>query len=327
MHMMRLSADSVPTVLTLVAVTVGATVLLLAPHAGDIAGSFIDARQRSFLGVAFTGPELYRLFWVSGGLLGALAFLLVGAWQGRLTAADVAAGPVYALGFVYGAMLEGRSENTPLLEAAQFVPTQLVGPGMRLPLGVLVGGLLSLAWCRATAAPWRLAGDRLAVAAATWEGFGRIGCLMAGCCTGTVCPAWMSSVCLRYPPRTDAFFEQMSTKLIDPTSPLSHPVHVLPVYFALASLALLALLASLLRRNAPAGTLLAVYAVVYAIGKFGLESLRGNPRTGMLMPVVLLTILTLGLLAAPWGARQRVGSSTRREGCPKEDEQSISCRP
>ena len=71
---------------------------------------------------------------------------------------------------------------------------------------------------------------------------GRIGCLLYGCCLGTLCAPWMARFCPRYPPGTEAYTQQIRDGVIPLSAQLSLPAHPLPVYFALASLGTLAVL-------------------------------------------------------------------------------------
>jgi hypothetical protein len=246
------------------------------------------------LGLRLSAAEAYLGPWVMGGFLGGLAAIVLDGRAG-FTPVRVVAGIVFAFGFVYGATLEGRLEVQPLAEALIIPLAGLIGSGMREPLGLLVGGALALGWCRLAGIPWREAGDALSVFAAVWLAVGRIGCLLAGCCMGLRCSAWMAGICLRYPPGTLVYLDQVRDQVLDPTSPLSHPAHVLPVYFSLAALGILTALLELRRRGAPPGDLFIVFTLFYPAAKLALETLRASPRSGPVMTLVCLTIFATGL--------------------------------
>src|SRR5262249_19255656 len=152
-----------------------------------------------------------------------------------------------------GAKLQYRLESLPLREALRVHPAELLTAGMRLPLGLLLGGLLACLWCVVLGAPWRETGDALAVTFSVLIPIGRVGCLLYGCCMGAVCGRWPRAFCVSYPPGTEAYTQQLRDNLISLSSRLSLPAHPLPLYFALASLFTLAVLLWLLRRGAPPG--------------------------------------------------------------------------
>jgi prolipoprotein diacylglyceryltransferase/tetratricopeptide (TPR) repeat protein len=244
----------------------------------------------------------YLAFWTLGASVGFLAGLLVLHVRRALRPTTV-----FALGLAWGGMLVGaklqyRLEHFPPLSALWFSLGDVLDPGMRIPMGLLTGGLLAGLWCVAVRAPWRETGDALAVAASTLIPIGRIGCLTNGCCMGGPCPSWLP-FCPRYTPGSEAYNAQLRDNLITLSSPLSLPAHPLPVYFAVGSLLTLAVLVWLLRRGARPGTLLAVFMVVRPLTKIALETLRAEPRPPLLMlgiPTFELTaaVVVLGILYA-----------------------------
>jgi prolipoprotein diacylglyceryltransferase/tetratricopeptide (TPR) repeat protein len=235
----------------------------------------------------------YLSFWTLGASTGFVAGLLVLYVRGALRPTTV-----FALGLAWGGMLVGaklqyRLEHFPLGFALQFSAGDVLEPGMRIPMGLLVGGVLAGLWCVAVRAPWRETGDALAVAASAMIPLGRIGCMTNGCCMGAPCPSWLP-FCPRYTAGSEAYNAQLRGNLITLSSPLSLPAHPLPAYFALASLATLVVLVWMLRRGARPGALLAVFMVVRPIAKMALETLRADPRP----PLLMLGIPTLELTAA-----------------------------
>src|SRR5439155_21241180 len=131
-------------------------------------------------------------------------------------------------------------------------------PGALLPLGLVAGAALAGVLWLAVRAPWREAGDALADAASVLSPDRGPGGLGHGCCKGGVCRRF-ALFCMRYPPETEAYGAQLQHNLISPGAPLPLPAHPLPAYFAVASLLTLAVLLWLLRRGAPAGSMLATF--------------------------------------------------------------------
>lgn len=86
--------------------------------------------------------------------------------------------------------------------------------------------------------------------------FGRIGCLLNGCCYGTVASGlWSVS-------------QQGANR---------HPVQL---YEAFLNLAIYVLLIPAYRRRKQNGEILAIYCIIYPLGRFLLEFLRGDERLG-----------------------------------------------
>jgi phosphatidylglycerol:prolipoprotein diacylglycerol transferase len=214
------------------------------------------------------------------------------------------------MGLLWGAKLQYRLDHFPLSQSLAMTPAEVLEPGMRIPLGLLVGAVLAGAWCLVARAPWRATGDALAVAASVLIPIGRVGCMLNGCCMGAACGPWASHWCPRYPAGTEAFNAQLRQSLVTLSDAWSLPAHPLPAYFALASLATLAVLVWLLVRDAPAGSLLAVFCIARPTTKLLFESLRADPRPPLLMLGIPASVLGVTLTALAVGAVRR--ASARR---------------
>lgn len=109
--------------------------------------------------------------------------------------------------------------------------------------------------------------------------FGRIGCFLHGCCYGRV----TDGVCgVRFPRYSPAWYDHISNGLLQETAAHSLPVIPTQLIETAGNLILFALLASHYRRwSKRPGHLLGAYCIGYAILRFVVEALRGDPR----MPV------------------------------------------
>lgn len=146
---------------------------------------------------------------------------------------------------------------------------------------VFYGGLMGAVLCTLIFVRWRnlplwpLA-DVLAPSIALGHAFGRLGCLMNGCCYGRQCDLpWA----IQYPANPD----------LPP-----HPVHPTQIYEASLNLALYAGLAWLCRRRKFDGQVFAVYLVAYALLRSFVEVFRGDypARTfGLLTPAHWVSVL------------------------------------
>jgi phosphatidylglycerol:prolipoprotein diacylglycerol transferase len=248
----------------------------------------------------------HLLLWTAGAAAGFVAGVMMLRARGVLRLSTVIALGWAWEGLFLGAKWQFRLEQYPLPAALWMTPAALFEPGVRMPLGLLVGGVLAGLWCLLVRAPWRETGDALAVAACVMMPIGRIGCVLDGCCMGKACGG-LAPFCLQYPSSTEAYRTQAREGLLRGTEALSLPTHPLPLYFALSALALLAVLLWLHRRKAPPGTLLATFCIVEPAAKLLLEPLRANPRPPGLMvgiPAAVL-IVTIGAVAVAWLRRRR----------------------
>jgi phosphatidylglycerol:prolipoprotein diacylglycerol transferase len=251
----------------------------------------------------------YLLLWVAGGIVGAGAAIVVMASRQAFTGRAFVGGLLAAAGFVAGAKAGYRLEFLGVGEALRTSVSELLTSGERLPLGLLVGGVLAWLWCVAVRVPVRHAGDALAVGAIVMIAIGRLGCWTNGCCTGGPCPAWAAPWCVAFPRDTDAYNAQIRDGLIQADAPASLPAHPLPLYFAIGALAILAVQLWLLYRRATPGMLLLVTLCLGSASKLLLETLRANAR-----PPGIFFVVPIVALAASAGALGLAGCRGRGSG-------------
>ena len=95
------------------------------------------------------------------------------------------------------------------------------------------------------------------------QGFGRVGCLMAGCCYGAETDSWFHIVF------HDSSYGPNGVPLI-PTQAISSVLNFLHFFF----------LIWFARKERPAGQVAGLYLVCYSIGRFILEFYRGDLERG-----------------------------------------------
>ncbi len=138
--------------------------------------------------------------------------------------------------------------------------------------------------------------------------FGRLGCLMAGCCFGETCSLpWAVS----FPPHSAASQAQFKAHLLPTSKVWSLPVHPTQIYEAVASLAIAAVcLVWIHPRKRYDGQVFAAFLVLYAIVRFFIEFVRRDDRGGLfgLSTSQLLGIPIVGFAAALHAARTRRAS-------------------
>ncbi len=201
------------------------------------------------------------------GILVAAGFL-VGLWTASrrapeaglapTTVADL--GPWLVVGALVGARLwyvwsywEEDFAARPLWQIFNFRAGGLVFYG-----GLVGATLAAVLFARARRVPLAPLGDALAPSIALGHAFGRVGCLINGCCHGT--------------PTTLPW----AVHYADNPELAGAGVHPTQAYEALLLLGLSAALAAQFRRRRFPGQTVALYLVAYAVLRFGVEFWRGD---------------------------------------------------
>jgi phosphatidylglycerol:prolipoprotein diacylglycerol transferase len=157
-------------------------------------------------------------------------------------------------------------------------------------------GALPAAWIllRRDHFPFWKAADMAGFAIPLGLAFGRMGCLMAGCCFGAVCSApWAVS----FPWRSAASEQQFKEHLLGSAKMWSLPVHPTQVYESAASLAIAAFCLMWVHpRKRYDGQVFVVSMALYAVARFALEILRRDDRGGA-FGLTTSQWIGLGLLA------------------------------
>jgi phosphatidylglycerol:prolipoprotein diacylglycerol transferase len=136
-------------------------------------------------------------------------------------------------------------------------------------IGAILAGSIYIRWKRLPL--WKVA-DVLAPSIALGSVFGRMGCLLNGCCFGRVCHLpWA----IRFPNQSIPWQYQFQQGLVGQNDP-SLPVHPTELYDGLLNLVLYFGLAWLFRRRHFEGQVFATYLVGYALFRFVVEYFRGD---------------------------------------------------
>jgi phosphatidylglycerol:prolipoprotein diacylglycerol transferase len=125
-------------------------------------------------------------------------------------------------------------------------------------------------------------------------GFGRIGCLLAGCCFGTPSSGALALVFPRHSPASEA---QAKAKLLANVNLPSLPVHPAQVYESLASFGIAAFcLVWVHGRKRYDGQVFLVFLGLYGLARFALEFLRADDR-GSAVGLSTSQLISLALVA------------------------------
>jgi phosphatidylglycerol:prolipoprotein diacylglycerol transferase len=151
---------------------------------------------------------------------------------------------------------------------------QFMDGGKSLFGGLLLGGLgagLYLHYCKLPVLAYADAG---VPALALGYAIGRIGCFLNGDDYGTLTRAPWAVV---YPPGTEAYQAHLARGWISAGDAWSQPIHPVQLYACLLGLALFSVLVALPLKWQ--GRRLCTQLVIYGVGRFLLEYLRGDFRT------------------------------------------------
>jgi len=152
-------------------------------------------------------------------------------------------------------------------------PLGLLGAGAHAGGGIIAFAVGAPLVARAIGLPVRRLADVSAPAAVASIAVARLGCLARGCCLGITCGApW----CAPYPRQSFAFLLHADRGLVAPDAPASAPVHLLPVYFAVAALGIAVAGRWLDRRRRYDGQVALVCFALFSTSTWGLELLREN---------------------------------------------------
>lgn len=155
--------------------------------------------------------------------------------------------------------------------------------------GFILSFIIFFIWCFVKKEnPLKLA-DLLAAVIPLGHAFGRIGCFFYGCCYGRDSTAWCA---VTFPRGSPSWYEHGQRM-----------VSVLPtqLFEAFALFVLFGLLMWLWRRaNRPSGMIVGGYLCGYAIIRFGIEILRGDPRAAVgpfsISQAISIGMIVLGLM-------------------------------
>ena len=146
--------------------------------------------------------------------------------------------------------------------------------------GFIGAGLMAIVVLRRDRFPFWKAADMAGFAIPLGLGFGRMGCLLAGCCFGLQSK---SAVALAFPSHSPASEAQFRAGQLASASDWSHRVLPTQIFESAMSLAIAALcLLWVHGRKRYDGQVFTVFLALYAIGRFVLEFFRDDDRGGLL---------------------------------------------
>ena len=181
--------------------------------------------------------------------------------------------------------------------------------GLVLYGGVIAGTLAYLAFCFAMRLPPLRLADILTPSVLVGIAFGRLGCLMNGCCYGDVCTLpWA----ITFPELSPAYVMMINRGFLLPGETV--PLHPTQVYSTISA-TLLAVATSLYfwRRNGD-GSVVALGLVGYALHRFLVEFLRGDELGQLGTGLTISQLISLGIAALGVALAVFVGTRNRPDG-------------
>ncbi len=179
-----------------------------------------------------------------------------------------------------------------------FAWAQFWAGGLTYYGGFIGASLMAIFVLRRDRFPFWKAADMAGFTVPLGLGFGRMGCLLAGCCYGLRSE---SAIALAFPPRSPASEAEFKAHDLANASLWSHPV--LPTQIFESALCLGIAAFCLLRvhgRKRYDGQVFATFLALYALGRFALEYVRDDDRGGLLglSTSQLIGVGVVGLAAA-----------------------------
>jgi len=150
--------------------------------------------------------------------------------------------------------------------------------GMVLYGGVLLGIPAFIWFCRKQQIPALLMADVVIPAIFIGLGFGRIGCLLNGCCYGDVCDL---SWCIQFPAGSPPFDALVDRGFLEKTAARSLPLHPTQIYSSINGFILAALTAVWFRHRSRDGDVLVLALLTYPVMRFTIEALRNDEAASM----------------------------------------------
>jgi phosphatidylglycerol:prolipoprotein diacylglycerol transferase len=177
--------------------------------------------------------------------------------------------------------------------------------GMTSFWGYLAGALAVVLVCKRERVPLARFADMAIVPLGFALVFARLGCFMAGCDYGKVTNLpWA----VRFPSGSPAWHDQVHAGLIPADRIDSLPVHPTQLYEAALGLVIVAVALLAARRWRKEGNVFLIGAATYAVGRFAIETLRGDAGRGIyagLSSGQIFSLLVLGAIALRFVAIRR----------------------
>jgi phosphatidylglycerol:prolipoprotein diacylglycerol transferase len=190
--------------------------------------------------------------------------------------------------------------------------------GMTSFWGYLAGGGTVAVMCRRNGVSLARFADLAVIPLGLALVLARLGCFLAGCDYGKVSALpWA----VQFPAGSPAWHDQVRAGLIPIDSATSLAVHPTELYEAMLGLAIIALAFVMSRWPRRAGELFLAAAATYALGRIGVELVRGDAERGVYHGIssgqIFCTCVLVAITASKLRARAPRAPATTRPSTPR----------
>ena len=224
------------------------------------------AKQAGFNGELVWDAAMWIFF---GGILGARLFYLM----------------------QYHERVFANKQGFDLLKAAVNLPDG----GLVFYGGLILAAVAYLVFCKTRKLDPLHFADVLVPSVFIGLAFGRIGCLLNGCCYGDRCELpWA----ITFPANSVPFNAMLSRGFLAPDAVATFPMHPSQIYSSINALVLVVLTSCYFRYRHHDGSVLALGWFLYPISRFTIEFLRGDELGQLNTSLTISQWVSIGMLAA-----------------------------
>tara|TARA_Y100001970_G_scaffold11564_1_gene13346 strand:+ start:782 stop:1573 length:792 start_codon:yes stop_codon:yes gene_type:complete len=246
----------------------------------DMESVVIDSYSFFFTLAWITGCVVYywefrRLGWELEKMLMVMGGCIIGAVFGS---------------YLFNVVFLGWEEIPTIISTFEF--------GGKTVVGGIAGGFLGVEIAKKKIGYRHSTGDAFALAIPLGHAVGRVGCLLGGCCYGTICDLpWA----ITYPEGSLLYVIQVSKGLIPETANASLSVHPTPVYEIVFNLGLFAFFYMKRGTYKIRGSMFRLYLVAYGSMRILEEFIRGDsPPAEMAFFTPVQTLLLIVVVYFGW---------------------------
>jgi phosphatidylglycerol:prolipoprotein diacylglycerol transferase len=266
-------------------------------------------------GVASLLPVRTLPLWGYGGmlLLGFVAALIVGRRHARqagfepdivfdvglwMLISGIVGGRLAYL-FQYGSRVFTDQSGHALRGMDLLVAAVNLSEGGLVLIGAMAGGAVGFfAFCRKNGIPSLALADVVTPSIFIGIGFGRLGCLLNGCCYGDPCSLpWGIS----FPAGSVTFKSLVEHGFLDPTAAATMPLHPTQIYSSIDGFLLAIVTALFFRSRGKQGEVFSLGCILCAITRFLIEFLRNDEGGQLGTGLTISQLYSIGILAAGLG--------------------------
>jgi len=208
-----------------------------------------------------------------GFLAGVINWIVLGRTEGRNTAFCTDLMFWIMVSGIAGARIAYIAEHWAVYAADPISMLRIDEGGLIYYGGFIGAGIAIVLFARARREKLFPLFDFVITAVPLAHAFGRIGCFLNGCCFGRVTGSRLG---ITFPTASPVWYAHLREGLLTEAGRLSLPVHPAQIYESFFNFFLYGIIVWLYRGNNRGGRILAAYLLIYPVGRFFLETFRGD---------------------------------------------------